>query len=243
MLEPDTPRYDRCVDDDGSGDSQRAPVDAAALDAVAEERMRSGYMRPDFRVLSGILPSAAFLLLNSVTTTQIAIVVSFVAALAVFAFNPGSGVIRALSILSFLVVFASAVVGLALGSGKAFVAQNLVGDFLIAAIFTGSVLIHRPMIGAIAREMVPAMKPIMAIDHPVFVRLTLVNVGVNLVSGVLRLWLLDALTENQYVIASRVLGFPLGVAYFAYAYREITRTAIRIWPADVAPPEQWKSRE
>jgi len=210
------------------------------FDDVSEDRMRRGYLRPDFRVLAGVLPSVAFLVLNSVTSTEIAIVVSFVVSAAVFARNPGSGVIRALTVISFGVVFASAIVGLALDSGKAFVAQNMVGDFLIAVIFFGSVVIGRPMIGAIAREMVPAIKPVMAIDHAVFVKLTLINVVVNLVSGIARLFLLDALTENQYVIASRALGFPLGVAFFLYAYREITRVAIRIWPADAAPPEQWR---
>ena len=214
--------------------------DVPQFDEVADDRMRRGYLRPDFRVLAGILPSVAFLVLNSVTATKIAIVVSFVVSAAVFVRNPGSGVIRALTVISFAVVFASAVVGLALDSGKAFVAQNMVGDFLIAAIFLGSVVIGRPMIGAIAREMVPAIQPVMAVDHFVFVKLTLINVVINLVTGAARLVLLDALTENQYVIASRALGFPLGVAFFLYAYREITRVAIRIWPADAPPPEQWR---
>jgi intracellular septation protein A len=219
------------------GDSQ---ADEPKFDDVSEERLRRGYLRPDFRVLAGVMPSVAFLVLNSVTTTEIAIVVSFVVSAAVFMANPGSGVIRALTVISFGVVFASAAAGLALDSGKAFVAQNMVGDFLIAAIFLGSAVIRRPMIGAIAREMVPAIKSVMAIDHIVFVKLTLLNVVINLVSGVARLFLLDALTENQYVIASRALGFPLGVAFFIYAYREITRVAIRIWPADAPPPEQWR---
>lgn len=210
------------------------------FDDASEERMRRGYLRPDFRVLAGILPSVVFLMLNSAMSTQLAIAVSFVVSAGVFFLNPGRGVIRALTIISFTVVFASAAVGLAFDSGKAFVAQNMVGDFLIAAIFLGSVLIRRPMIGAISREMVPAIKPVMALDHAVFVKLTLINVGVNLVSGIARLFLLDALTENQYVIASRALGFPLGVAFFLYAYREITRVAIRIWPADTPPPDEWR---
>jgi hypothetical protein len=240
-------RYDLAVTeqerDTGEGGIEATAValePSEELDAAAEDRMRRGYLQPDFRVFYGVLPSAVFLLLNTVSTTQVAISVSFVVATVVFVRNPGHGVIRALSVLSFFVVFASTVVGLALDSGKAFVAQNMVGDFLIAAIFTGSVAIGRPMVGAIAREMVPAIQPIMPVNHRVFVKLTLLNVGVNLVSGFARLYLLDVLTENQYVIASRLLGLPLGVAYFLYAYREITRVAIAIWPADVPPPPQWR---
>jgi len=217
-------------------DEPLTPVGAGEVEA----RMQRGYMRPDLRVFLGVLPPVAFLAANALSTTQVAIVASFVVSAVVFASNPGSGVIRALSVISFVVVAISAATGLALNSGKAFVAQNLIGDFLISAIFLGSVFIGRPMIGAIAREMVPSMKPVMPIDHRVFMRLTLISAGVNVASGVMRLLLLDALTENQYVIASRLLGFPLGVAFFIYAYREITRAAIAIWPADMPPPEQWR---
>jgi hypothetical protein len=219
-------------------DDQRSPEDT--FDAEAEDRIRRGHLRPDMRVFLGIVPPVAFLAANYLWSTQVAIIVAFIASTAVFVRNPGSGVIRALAVISFAVVAISAIAGLASGSGKVFVAQNLIGDFLIAAIFVGSVIVHRPMIGAIAREMVPAMKPVMQIDHIVFVRLTLISAGVNIVSGVARAFLLDALTENQYVIASRALGFPLGVAFFLYAYREVTRTAIAIWPADMPPPPEWR---
>jgi hypothetical protein len=231
-------RYDLAVTE------RETPLDPResepAYDDDYERRMRRGYLRPDLRVFAGILPSVTFIALNSFTTTQIAIVVSFLVSTVVFVGNPGSGAIRALSVISFVVVLGSTIAGLVFGSGKAFVAQNMVGDFLISAIFIGSVLIGRPMIGAIAREMVPAIKPVMAIDHAVFVKLTIINVGVNLISGGARLILLEALTENQYVIASRALGFPLGVVFFLYAYREITRAAVRIWPADIPPPAEWR---
>jgi intracellular septation protein A len=219
-------------------DDQRSPEDT--FDAEAEDRVRRGHLRPDFRVFLGIVPPVAFLAANYLASTQVAIIVAFVASAIVFVSNPGSGVIRALAVISFVVVAVSAIAGLASGSGKVFVAQNLVGDFLIAAIFLGSVVMHRPMIGAIAREMVPSMKPVMPIDHAVFVRLTLISVAVNVLSGVARAYLLDVLTEDQYVIASRALGFPLGVAFFFYAYREITRTAVAIWPADEPPPPEWR---
>lgn len=220
------------------------PAAAEASDdtfgAEAEDRIRRGHLRPDFRVFLGVVPPVAFLAGNYLWSTQVAITVAFVASAIVFVSNPGSGVIRALAVISFVVVAASTVAGLVSGSGKVFVAQNLIGDFLIAAIVLGSVVVHRPMIGAIAREMVPSMKPVMPIDHAVFVRLTLISVAVNLFSGVARAFLLDALSENAYVIASRALGFPLGVAFFLYAYREITRTAIAIWPADAPPPREWR---
>jgi intracellular septation protein A len=220
-------------------DSAREP-DVPPLDAREEDRLRRGYLRPDFRVWIGALPALVFLVLNWQTTTEIAIAASFAASVLVFVRNPGSGVIRALSALSFSIVAASAAAGLILDSGKAFVAQNLIGDFVIAAVFLVSVLVRRPMIGAIAREMVPAMKPVLAVGHPVFVKLTLISVALNVVSGVVRLFLLDALSENQYVIVSRALGFPPNVLFFLYAYRQVTRVAIRIWPADAPPPPEWR---
>jgi hypothetical protein len=98
------------------------------------------------------------------------------------------------------------------------------------------------MIGAIAREMVPGIQPVMPLDHRVFMMLTLVNAAINLGTGVARIFLLDALTENQYVIVSRVVFLPLSIGYFLFCYREITRAAIRLWPDDMPPPAQWRSR-
>jgi hypothetical protein len=196
------------------------------------------YVRPDFRVLLGALPAGVFLVMNSLGPVQLAIGLSFVSSVFVFLRERHRGVIGFLALLSFVVVAISAGIGLALGSGRAFAAQNIVADVVIAVVFTISVLVGRPIVGLIARELVPAIQPVIAVAHPVFVQLTLVSVALNLGTAVARLFMIDALSTNQYVLLSRVVFIPLNIAFYVLCYLRIGRTAIAIWPADLPPPER-----
>ncbi len=217
-------------------DGAEHPLEPAP--AAAPERTQRFYVRPNPRIIESAVPAVAFIVANQFASTEIAIGASFLASVVVFVRNRGHGVIRALGVAGFVVVCGFAVLGLLLGSGKVFVAQNLFIDFLFAAAFVGSVLIGRPLIGAIVREVAPALQPVMPLGHPLFVRLTLLGALLNVATGVARLGLLAALTENQYVIASRALGLPISVAFYVYCYVLIQRTAIRIWPADLPPPNR-----
>jgi intracellular septation protein A len=200
------------------------------------------YIRPDFRVLEGGIPALAFLVVNSFWDARAAIAISFAASIVVFVRNRSSGVIRFLSILSFGIVAGSAVVGLVLGSDRAFVAQNLISDFVIAVVMVTSVLIHRPLVGAVSRQLVPAIQPVMELDHGAFRTLTLVSAGLNIFTGVIRIFMLDALSANAYVILSRVVFIPLNIAFYVLCYVMISRVAIRIWPADMPPPPKFRER-
>jgi len=78
----------------------------------------------DWRIFWSLLPLVVFLVLNSfwpedLWRTQVAIVASFAASTWVFATNRDSGVIRFITVLGFIVVAGSAVVGLAADSAKA----------------------------------------------------------------------------------------------------------------------------
>jgi len=207
------------------------PASVAEIDAPHRT-----YVRPNPRILEAAAPSLVYIIVQRVAATEIAITASFVAAVVVFFRNPGRGTIRALSALGFLILLATTVVSLALGSGKVFVAQNLFVDFLFAGIFTVSAAVRRPLIGAIVREFVPALQPVMPLDHPLFVRLTLLSALLNLATGIARIFLIMSLSASEYVIVSRIIGFPLSVAFYFYCYFTIQRTAIRIWPADLPPP-------
>ena len=58
------------------GPAAEAPDDA--FDAEAEDRIRRGHLRPDFRVFLGVVPPVAFLAGNYLWSTQVAIIVAFV---------------------------------------------------------------------------------------------------------------------------------------------------------------------
>ena len=192
----------------------------------------------DWRIFWSLLPLVVFLVLNSywpdhwgrdyvaqfLGRTQVAIIGSFAASTLVFAINRDSGVIRLITVLGFVVVAGSAVVGLVADSAKAFAAQNIYSDFLVAAVCLASVAIGKPLVGAVARESIPALRTLMDPSHRVFVILTLIFMAYNIGTGIFRIFLLGEFSANEYVIVSRVTS-PISLAFFLACYFMIKRAA------------------
>ena len=178
-------------------------------------RMRD-YVRFDPQILIGFVPVAVFLIANALGPAQIAIGLSFVASCIVFAMTPGRGATRLLSITGFAIVTVSAVVGILADNDRIFVAQNIGIDLAFAALFAGSVIVGKPIIGLIAREAAPGIQPVMALEDPIFVRLTLLNVGINLVEAALRVGMLFWLDAGAYAIVSRVSAAPVTILPTSY---------------------------
>ena len=199
-------------------------------------------MRINPRIFVGTAPALIFLISHQFASTPTSILISFSVSALVFARNSGHGIIRALSVLSFSIVAVSAVTGILLRSDGAFVAQNVVGDFSIALVSVGSVIIRRPLIGAISRDMAPGIQPVMSIGHPVFVQLTLVSAAMSVASGIARIAMLAIFGTDLYVIVSRVALWPSQIWFIWFCYRQVTRAAIRMWPADMPPPAGWTAR-
>ena len=184
----------------------------------------------DWRIFWTALPVVVFLVLNTfwpedLWRTQVAIVGSFLSSAYVFATNRDSGVIRALVVLGFLIVAGSAAFGLAINSAKAFAAQNIFTDFIMAAISLGSVLAGKPLVGAVARQGVPALRTLMDPKHRVFVYLTLTFMAINIVTGIFRIFLLGEFNATEYVLISRATGLPFSVGFLVACYFSIKRSA------------------
>ncbi len=216
-------------------------VDPASAEREHEAARVRDFLNIDASVFQGFAPAIVFLIANQFGPVQVAIVLSFAAAVLVFVRNRASGVIRFLSSIGFAIVAFSTALSLALDSDRAFVAQNIFADVVFAAIFAGSVLAHRPLIGAIARELVPGVRPVMRVDLPVFVQLSMLSAGINVVSAVSRYFMIESMSINAYVILSRVVFIPVNIAFIVLCYVAITRTAIRIWPEDM-PYEHLRRR-
>lgn len=206
--------------------------------AAADPRRYRMHVRPNGRILEGLWPVAAYFLVNLLAPAEAAIAASFAVSIVVFLRNRAHGTIRLLAAIGFAVVAASAALGLVSHSGRIYVAQNLVTDFIFAGVFAGSILAGKPLVGAIAREVAPALQPVMAVDHPLFVQLTLVSVAMNLGEGVARIFLLQSLSDNVYIIMSRVLFLPLSIGFYVLCYALVNREAIRIWPEDMPAPNR-----
>jgi hypothetical protein len=210
-----------------------SPTSEVSEEQSRRDRVRTrDYISIDPSVFHGLLPVAAFVITNYLGPAQLAIAVSFIVSCVIFFRHRTRGVIRLLSVIGFTIVASSAVVGLVFESDRAFAAQNIMADVAFAALFAGSVIIGRPLIGAIARDLVPGIQPVMEPRHPVFVQLTLLNAAINIASAVVRALMITSLPVNTYVIVSRAVFLPVNIAFIALCYVMITRTAIRIWPAD-----------
>jgi hypothetical protein len=70
------------------------------------------------------------------------------------------------------------------------------------------------------------------------VQLTLTSAAINLGEGVVRIFLLIALSDNAYVILSRVLFIPLSIGFYVLCYALVNREAIRIWPEGMPVPNR-----
>ena len=189
----------------------------------------------NYGVAQGGFPVLVFWIANNMGPTELALVLAFVTAVAVIVRNRQSGVIRALSILGFVVVAASAVAGLILASDKAFAAQNIVSDLALVVIGLGSVVLGRPIIGMITRELIPGLRQMLPEADRTFVILTLGFVALNLVQAIVRIYMLEAMSANTYIIVSRVFAVPLNLAFFVAAWMLVSRRVRDVSPR--RPPE------
>ena len=190
----------------------------------------------DWRIAEAGAPVFLFLILNFIAPAQVAIGVSFAASVWVFLRNRDSGVIRVLAILGFAVITGSAIVGLATESTKAFAAQNIVSDFAVSAVGLGSIAIGRPLVGAVARQTLPALRALLDVSHPTFVYLTVGFVALNLFTGVVRIFMLDALSTNEYVVLSRLISYPLTAVFTVASFYFVRRAAAAQSPGEAAEP-------
>lgn len=224
-------------------DAVPQPGPAASPDATAGAQPGPGRSRrrrsshPPRGVMAGaqinneiwlsVLPIAAFLLLDRVADTRIAIAAGFVAAVIVFLRTRKSGLIGYLAIGGIVIVGGAALAGIILDSDKAFFASDAIGDLLWMAAFLVSVVVGRPLIGLIVREMFPRLREWLPETHGVFVGLTIAWALENILTAAIRLVMLDAFSTDGYLLWSRVATWPLNIALFALSYYLIWR-AVRV---------------
>lgn len=177
-------------------------------------------------IFRSVWPVATYWVVRSIAGTQAGILAGFAMAVYVFTTNrQRSGVIAALALGGMVVVGGSAIVGLILDSDRAYLASDAVRDFLTTALALGSLVVGRPLVGMVAREMSPRLAPVMEEKHVVFVYLTLGFALINLITGVLRLIMLQELGIGQYIVFSRVATFPINFGFFALGAWWVMRTA------------------
>lgn len=181
----------------------------------------------NFRILSSAAPVLVFLALSQVAPAWASISGGFIASAAVFVVNRRDHLIGFLAAFGFVVLTLSAVLGLLWSSEKAYLAAGPISDFLFVPVYVGSILVGQPLVGGIARELLPAVAGKLEPRAPLFVWLSLAWAGANVVQGLVRVYLLTNMTVGEYVIWSRVLGLPLTATMLGISAFLIYRAAER----------------
>jgi hypothetical protein len=159
-----------------------------------------------------ILPVAVFLLVRRVAIPEIAIGAGFFTSLIVFFINRQNGASGILAVLGMVIVGGAAIVGIVLGSEKAYLINDPISDYLIMTVALSSIIFRRPLFSLFARELVPAVERALEPRHSVFYLTTWLVVAVNAVQGTTRVVLLQNLSVDYYLLVSKPVGWTLSFA-------------------------------
>ena len=186
----------------------------------------------NLRIASSVLPIAVFYILSRVADPWVSIVGGFVASSLVFYWNRRHRVIGLLALFAFVVLSVSAVIGIVFDSEKAYLASGPIADFLFVPMYIGSMILKKPLIGGIVREMFPQWAGQVPIDAPVFVKLSFLWALFDVVTGVLRSYMLFELSVGEYIIWSRVATWPFRAAIVGITIWAVYRASKSYGEAD-----------
>lgn len=165
----------------------------------------------------------------------VAILGGFISSGVVFVVNRKERVLGALAIFGFVIVAVSAVVGIIWDSEKAYLASGPVSDFLFVPAYAGSVLLRKPLIGAIARELFPAWAEHIPANEPVYAQLCWAWAVYDLAHGIARVIMLSELSVTQYILISRVSSWPFTALLIYMTVKGIKGAAARYAPLEPQP--------
>ncbi len=185
-------------------------------DAGKSHAVNEGAPWLDPHGLLGVAPIIVYFVVRQLSVAPVAIGAGLAVAVLVFALNRkrGGSVIQWMSLFGLVAITAGAIAGIALNSDKAFLANDVAGDFIMAAILATSAIMGRPIAGAITHELLPRVRGAVPKTHRVFVRITWLYVLSNLGMGAYRLYLLGEVSASEYVLYSRAVAWPLGLVMF-----------------------------
>lgn len=148
-------------------------------------------------VLLGIAPTVLYILIDRLIDTRPAIAVCVASAIAVFLYQrrklPRTSVVFLLGVLGSVLMIITGVLGLIQDSDKTFWTFDPIEDFIVGGIFLASVLLGRPIVSSVVRELFPSLRDRVPADHSVWTLITVVWGVKILATGFFRLWFLDVL--------------------------------------------------
>ena len=180
------------------------------------------------RILLTLIPIAVFYgLFRLDAPTWAAIGGGFAASAVVLLTNRKDRLIGGLALFGFVVLGISAVIGVIWGSEKAYLASGPVSDFLFAPLYIVSILIGKPLVGGIARELFPAYVAALPPDHRIYAYLSLAWAAYDVLHGVARVYMLSSFSVGEYLIWSRLASWPVNAALLGVTIWLISREVKR----------------
>ncbi|MGE0600604.1 MAG: DUF3159 domain-containing protein [Dehalococcoidia bacterium] len=179
----------------------------------------------NLRVFLSIAPVVAFLVVSRAADAWVAVAAGFGASVLVFLFARRDRLIGVLSLFGLAVVGVSAALGVFWNSERAYLASGPASDFLFVPLYLASIWLRRPLVGSIVDELFPRRFATIPANHHVFVRLSLAWAGFDVVHGVVLTTLLLNLGIVEYVVWSRVLGWPMTGTMLVMSFLTVERTA------------------
>ncbi|MCY3734743.1 MAG: septation protein IspZ [Chloroflexi bacterium] len=175
----------------------------------------------------GVGPTAAYLLFDAVVGVRAAIAAAVIVGLVVYVvqrrLRPQITVVRWLMVFSVCFNVGFGVWGLIEADGKVYWARDFVDNFVLGGVFLVSVLVGRPIVSAVIREVFPAIREQLPADHRVWIRLTIVWGLYIALSGVLRWWVLDQVSAETYALIRLPLGWGLGAVLMIWTFNTVSR--------------------
>jgi intracellular septation protein A len=166
-------------------------------------------MNPNPRIGLSAIPLGVFFLVSRIGEPWQAILASFVASAVVFYYTRQDKLIGTLGVFGFVIVCITATIGIVTDSEKAYLYRDPITDAAFFCLHTGSMILRRPLIGALAHELFPGVATKIPINAPLFYLLGCAFASWDIGNGLLRIYLLETLSTGEYLVWSRVLGWPV----------------------------------
>lgn len=149
----------------------------------------------------------------------------FVATGLVYWYTRKDRLLGTISLIGFVVVSFSALLGIAWQNEKAYLAAGPISDFLMVSILIGSMAVRQPLVGSLACELFPGISGNLPRNARTFFGLSLLWAAFNLLQGTTRWYMLANMSPGDYTVWTKVLNYPVSAVLFVVTAWVIVRAA------------------
>ncbi|MCZ2108395.1 MAG: DUF3159 domain-containing protein [Dehalococcoidia bacterium] len=182
------------------------------------------------RLVLSILPAWLFLLVSRFAPAWASISAGFGATVVVYFVSGHSRLVGAIATFGFGIAAIHAVFGIIFNDEKSYLAAGWVTDLLFVPVYTVSVVVRRPLVGGIAREMVPTVAGRLPLDATIYRLLSVFWAIFYVFHGAVQGALWHSLSVAEFVVWSRIVLWPpttLALLASAWLIWRSARAAVR----------------